>query len=56
MGFGNLCVINDDKVVGGRGFFNYFYKNVEIFFYVIKGVLEYWDSMGNGFVVGEGGI
>ena len=56
LGFGNLRVINDDKVAGGRGFPNHPHKNAEIFSYVTQGALEHRDSMGNGSVVGEGGI
>lgn len=54
MGFGNLRVINDDQVAGGRGFPDHSHQNAEIFSYVTKGALSHRDSMGNGSVVGVG--
>ena len=56
LGFGNLIVINDDVVDGGKGFGSHPHKNAEIFSYVLGGALEHQDSMGNGSVVSEGGV
>jgi redox-sensitive bicupin YhaK (pirin superfamily) len=56
VGFGNLTVINDDLVDGGKGFGAHPHKNAEIFSYVLGGALEHKDSMGNGSVVSEGGV
>lgn len=56
LGFGNLIVINDDLVDGGKGFGAHPHKNAEIFSYVLDGALEHRDSMGNGSVVGAGGV
>ena len=56
LGFGNLIVINDDLVDGGKGFGAHPHKNAEIFSYVMGGALEHKDSMGNGSVVSAGGV
>ena len=56
LGFGNLIVINDDLVAGGKGFGQHPHQNAEIFSYVLDGALEHQDSMGNGSVVGAGGV
>ena len=56
LGFGNLIVINDDLVDGGKGFGAHPHKNAEIFSYVLGGALEHKDSMGNGSVVSVGGV
>ena len=56
VGFGNLIVINDDRVDGGKGFGAHPHENAEIFSYVLGGALEHKDSLGNGSVVSEGGV
>ena len=56
MGFGNLRVINDDIVEGGKGFGQHPHQNAEIFSYVLGGALEHKDSLGNGSVVSAGGV
>jgi redox-sensitive bicupin YhaK (pirin superfamily) len=56
MGFGNLRVINDDQVEGGKGFGQHPHQNAEIFPYVLEGALEHKDTLGNGSVVAAGGV
>ena len=56
MSFANLCVINDDKVMPGRGFGEHPHKNAEIFSYVISGSLAHKDTMRNSSTVRAGGI
>jgi redox-sensitive bicupin YhaK (pirin superfamily) len=48
MHFGPLRVINQDRVEAGRGFGTHGHKDMEIVSYVLDGVLEHEDSMGNG--------
>jgi redox-sensitive bicupin YhaK (pirin superfamily) len=56
MGFRDLRVINQDKVLSGEGFETHGHKNMEIVTYVYEGALEHKDSMGTGSVLRPGDV
>ncbi len=56
MGYHSLRVINDDVVNPGMGFGTHPHKDMEIISYIVSGVMELQDSMGNRFIIKTGDI
>ena len=56
MGFGNLRVINEDRITPGTGFGTHGHRDMEIVSYVLDGALAHQDSMGNGTAIVPGEV
>lgn len=54
--FGALRVLNDDMIIGGRGFGMHPHDNMEIVTIPLSGDLEHSDSMGNIGTIGRGEV
>jgi quercetin 2,3-dioxygenase len=54
--YGALRVINDDTVAPGQGFGKHGHRDMEIVTYILAGVLQHRDSMGNGSLIRAGDV
>ena len=56
MGYGNLRVINEDRITPGTGFGTHAHRDMEIISYVLEGALAHKDSIGNGAAILPGEV
>lgn len=56
LGWGNLLVINEDRIAPGTGFGTHSHRDMEIVSYVLSGELAHRDDMGNGTTIPPGDV
>ena len=56
MGYGNLRVINEDRIAPGTGFGTHGHRDMEIVSYVLEGALAHRDNIGNGAAILPGEV